>query len=87
MLSSEETRFPLNEEVWRFLHQIARGKVRESLNLAARRRHVSRKRRASARFNFEIMTAWLAADREPNRLHHGGIADIATQDLFEIDSI
>jgi hypothetical protein len=43
---------------------------------------VPRKRWASAGSDLEIMTAWLAADREPDRLHHGGIAGIATQSLF-----
>ena len=55
--------------------------------LASRCRHVSRKRRASAWSDFEIMTAWLASDRQPDRLHHGGIPRVGTQDALEINRV
>jgi hypothetical protein len=48
---------------------------------------VSRKRRASARSDFEIMTARLASDGEPDRLHHGGIPRVGAQDALEINRV
>jgi hypothetical protein len=48
---------------------------------------VSRKRRASAWSNFEVMTAWLASDRDPDRVHHGAVPVAATQGALEINRV
>ena len=61
--------------------------VQHPCRLASCCRHVSRKRRASARSDFEIMSARLASDREPNRVHYGGIARVGTQDALEINRV
>ena len=39
------------------------------------------------RSDFEIMTARLASDRQPDRLHHGGIPRVGTQDALEINRV
>jgi hypothetical protein len=56
-------------------------------DLAPRRRHMPRQRRASAGPDLEVVAVRLAADRKPDRLHRGGIATIAAQHPLEIDRI